>query len=257
MWPGHLWRAEVGQLCLHRCLTLTSFELLYFCIYVIALYWWALALESSVYSWDACWLRWHCQVAKPATSREVSYSRCGESLQSSAFHFRACCVALVSLFKQLCNKTCTRAENACFFYDLFLFFYFICPSASLYAQKQGRFRIYIHLLLSRLAAAGGGIWTEYVHVCNHWPTVYVHCPEIVRAFVSETIWQSALWPEKFLARLWWKTFQKNRSVYLAVSVTLRASRFDQVQHSSSFLLNVFLRQCGGAHFVAYHVPPTF
>lgn len=80
-----------------------------------------MALECSVYSWDACWLRWHCQVAKPATSHEVSYSRCGESLQSSAFRFRACCVALVSLFKQLCNKTCTRAENACFLYYLFLF----------------------------------------------------------------------------------------------------------------------------------------
>lgn len=239
MWPGRLWRAEVGQLCLHQCLCLTSFELhfLYLCS---DSYWWALALESSVYSWGTCWLRWHCQVPKPATSHKVSYSRCGESLQSSAFHFWALCVTLMSLFKQLFDKTCTRATNASAFFFSFAFFYFICPNASLYVQKQGRFRIYIYLLLSRLAEAEGGIWTEYVHVCNHWPTVHVHCPEFVLAFVSKTIWQSALRPEEFLARLWWKTFQKDHSIFSAVSISLRALCCDPAQPSLSFLLNVFL-----------------
>lgn len=130
MWPGRLWRAEVGQLCLHQCLCLTSFELhfLYLCN---DSYWWALALESSVYSWGTCWLCWHCQVPKPATSHKVSYSRCGESLQSSAFHFWALCVTLMSLFKQLFDKTCTRAAKASAFFFSFAFFYFICPNASL------------------------------------------------------------------------------------------------------------------------------
>lgn len=137
MWPGRLWRAEVGQLCLHQCLCLTSFELhfLYLCN---DSYWWALALESSVYSWGTCWLRWHCQVPKPATSHKVSYSRCGESLQSSAFHFWALCVTLMSLFKQLFDKTCTRAAKAsAFFFPLLSFISFVPMQAYKCKSKAG------------------------------------------------------------------------------------------------------------------------